>query len=75
MIIDRHGRCPVEEYFGTGEAARRAGIARSRLIYLLERGAIPPPSLALPGRRLFTAADIDRIRAALARLPRPNEGG
>lgn len=58
-----------KEWFGTGEAARQVQVPRWKLIYLLERGAIPGPSIELPGRRLFSAADIDRIREALTRLP------
>jgi DNA-binding transcriptional MerR regulator len=54
-----------KEHYSTGEAARELGMQRWKLSYLVERGDVPPPSVALPGRWVFTREDIERIRKAL----------
>ena len=48
-----------------GEVARQVGIDRWRLAYLIERGKLPPPSGEVPGRRLFSRADVEKIKQAL----------
>ena len=53
---------------GTGAAAEELGIPRHRLIALLDSGRIPEPTLRLPGRRLFTTQDVERIRKALKEM-------
>jgi hypothetical protein len=55
--------------YTSGQAARKVGLARWRLLYLIEKGDIPGPSITVPGRRLFTAADVRKIAEALARHP------
>jgi hypothetical protein len=52
-------------YYTSGQAALQVGIPRWRFLYLLETGKIPGPSVQVPGRRLFTAADIANIVQAL----------
>ena len=54
------------EYRTIGAVAAELGVPRWRLAYLIERGDVPGPSLQVPGRRLFTDRDVDRIRRALA---------
>jgi DNA-binding transcriptional MerR regulator len=54
-------------YFTTGQAAARLGLPRWRLAYLIERGAVPGPSVQVPGRRLFSQSDLQAIRQALRR--------
>jgi DNA-binding transcriptional MerR regulator len=54
------------EYRSIGTVAAELGIPRWRLAYLIERGDVPGPSLQVPGRRLFTDADVEKIRLALA---------
>jgi hypothetical protein len=39
------------------------------LLYLIERGELPGPSHTVPGRRLFTPEDEQRIHAALEAKP------
>ena len=56
---------PGVSYSTIGPVAERVGIPRWRLAYLIERGDVPGPSLQVPGRRLFSEEDVDRIRAAL----------
>jgi hypothetical protein len=51
--------------FTSGQAAARVGLPRWRLLYLVERGEVPGPSLQVPGRRLFSAADVENIARAL----------
>jgi hypothetical protein len=51
-----------------GMVAAEVGEPRWRLAYWIERGVLPAPSVQVPGRRLFTAEDIRRIRAALPAL-------
>ncbi len=53
----------------SGEVSARVGLPRWRLLYLIERGALPGPSQSVPGRRLFTEADVLAIEAALAARP------
>jgi DNA-binding transcriptional MerR regulator len=59
----------MSECYSTGQAAAMAGLPRWKLIYLIERGLVPGPSLAIPGRRLFTRQDVDGIRQAMADRP------
>jgi DNA-binding transcriptional MerR regulator len=54
---------------GTGAVARRAGLTTQRLQYLIEKGKLPAASLTIPGRRLFTASDLERILQALRADP------
>ena len=49
-----------------GVAAERLALPRWKLAYLIERGAVPGPSVVVPGRRLFTESDVEAIRRALA---------
>ena len=58
-----------EELFTCGAVSNRVRIPRWRLLYLVERGALPGPTLQVPGRRLFTESDIQRIAAVLAAQP------
>jgi hypothetical protein len=59
-------------YHTIGAVADLLTMPRWRLAYLVERGDLPGPSLQVPGRRLFTDEDVEKIRAALAtRTPRP----
>jgi DNA-binding transcriptional MerR regulator len=52
-------------YLTIGPVAQQLGIARWKLAYLIERGAVPGPSVLVPGRRLFTADDVRKLREAL----------
>ncbi len=58
-----------KKWLTSGQVAARVGLPRWRLLYLIERGAVPGPSLQVPGRRLYTAADVDRIAEALEQQP------
>jgi hypothetical protein len=49
--------------------SNRLRIARSRLLYLIERGVLPGPTFQVPGRRLFTNEDIQRIEAVMQSRP------
>jgi hypothetical protein len=53
----------------SGDTARLVGLDRWRLIYLVERGDLPNASLTVAGRRLFSDAEIDRIREILSEHP------
>jgi hypothetical protein len=53
----------------SGAVSERLHIARWRLLYLIERGDLPAPTYQVPGRRLFTEADVKKIEAALAAHP------
>jgi hypothetical protein len=53
------------EYQTIGPVAAELEMPRWRLAYLIERGDVPGPSLQVPGRRLFTRADVEQIRLAL----------
>jgi hypothetical protein len=55
------------DYRTIGPVAAGLGMPRWQLAYLIERGEVPGPSLVVPGRRLFTDADVENIRLALTR--------
>ena len=48
-----------------GQLADLVGVDRWRLAYLIERGDIPPPSFQVPGRRLFSSEDVEKIKDVL----------
>ena len=50
-----------------GEVAARLAMPRWTLAYLIEKGVVPGPHLTVPGRRLFSMEDLERIREALRR--------
>jgi DNA-binding transcriptional MerR regulator len=58
-----------QEVFGAGRVAREVGISRAQLLALIDRGRLPDVAMRVEGRRLFSPADVERIRAALARHP------
>jgi len=62
------------EYRTIGAVAAELGVPRWRLAYLIERGDVPGPSLHVPGRRLFTEADVEKIRLALVKRRPPSSG-
>jgi hypothetical protein len=51
-----------------GQLATELNVPRWRLAYLIDRGDLPAPSAQVPGRRLFSEADVTAVREALARL-------
>jgi DNA-binding transcriptional MerR regulator len=66
----------VEAVYTSGQVARLVGLPRHRLTYLIESELLPEPSLRVPGRRLFTAGDVNHIREMLSQQPhlRSNRG-
>jgi hypothetical protein len=61
-------------YRTIGNVATALGIPRWQLAYLIERGAVPGASFQVPGRRLFTDGDVDRIRLALTERAKITKG-
>ncbi len=59
----------TSEMHTSGAVAAAVGLPRWKLVYLIERGTLPPPSFNVPGRRLFTDADVRAIRQALEAKP------
>ena len=59
----------------SGSVARRTNLPRWRLLYLIEKGDLPGPSLQVPGRRLFTAEDVERILEAFRESVRALQDG
>ena len=57
-----------QNVYSTGEVAASCGIPRWQFLYFIERGLVPGPTSQVPGRRLFTAEDVAKIRDALAAL-------
>ena len=55
-----------ETFLTSGQVAAQVGVPRWQLLYLIERGEVPGPSVQVPGRRIFTAMDVRRIAEALA---------
>jgi hypothetical protein len=60
---------PAEHYHTIGEVAAQLAVPRWHLAYLIERNEVPGPTLQVPGRRLFSDADVEQIRQALLRRP------
>jgi hypothetical protein len=56
----------ASRYSTIGHVANLLAIPRWRLAYLIDRGDVPAPSLQVPGRRLFSDEDVERIRRAIA---------
>jgi DNA-binding transcriptional MerR regulator len=52
--------------FTSGEVAAEIGLSRAQFLYRVERGDLPAPTHAVPGRRLFTGEDLERIKRAMA---------
>jgi DNA-binding transcriptional MerR regulator len=65
LIVEVKREMLSETYSSIGSVANRVGIPRWRLAYLIERGDVPGPSFQVPGRRLFSEEDIERILEAL----------
>ncbi|MBA4190656.1 MAG: hypothetical protein C0467_21940 [Planctomycetaceae bacterium] len=59
----------IQPLIGSGGVAERFGMARWLLLYRIERGELPGPSITVAGRRLFTEADVQRIALALHERP------
>lgn len=59
--------------FTSGEAARLIGVSDSTLRKMSLAGEGPQPEIASNGRRLYTLANINEIRAVLARSARGRE--
>jgi DNA-binding transcriptional MerR regulator len=57
-----------QKMLGTGEVARALGVPRWKLIYLIERDVVPDASFNVAGRRMFSEADVERIKQCLACL-------
>ena len=55
----------MTDFLTIGQVARELGVPRWRLAYWLERGDLPQPTLAVPGRRLFSRSDVERIKKLL----------
>ena len=55
--------------YTSGQVATAVELPRHRLLYLIEAGHLPGPSITVSGRRLFAAEDVERIRAALIAKP------
>lgn len=53
----------------SGAVATEVGLPRWKLLYFIEKGDLPRPSYQVPGRRLFTDADVSAIRQALDAKP------
>lgn len=59
----------TENVHTSGAVAAEVGLPRWKLLYFIEKGTLPSPTFQVPGRRLFTDADIDAIRKALEAKP------
>ncbi len=55
----------MRELMTTGQVARQLGVPRWRLLYWLDRQKVEEPALIVPGRRLFTWEEVERIRRSL----------
>jgi hypothetical protein len=56
---------PSGSYSTIGPVAQQVELHGWLLAYLIVRGCVSGPSLQVPGRRLFSEEDINRIRAVL----------
>lgn len=51
----------MDELFSTRDVAQRVGVAEHHLVYALRQGYLKDVKI-VAGKRLFTAADITRVR-------------
>lgn len=58
-----------QTWYTLGELAAGLNIPRWKLAYLIERGELPEASRKVPGRRLFSAEDVEKIRQILKDKP------
>jgi DNA-binding transcriptional MerR regulator len=65
----------AEQLHGSGEVARIVNLPVWKLLYLIGRGLLPGPSYEVPGRRLYTDADVEAITKVLAGRPELRSGG
>jgi hypothetical protein len=65
---------PVKKLLGSGIVATRVGLPRWRLLYLIEKKALPGPTFEVPGRRLYSESDIQAIIRVLATRPELSSG-
>jgi hypothetical protein len=61
-------------YRTIGPVADQLKLPRWRLAYLIDRGDVPGASLQVPGRRLFSDEDVERIRQAIAERAKAGAG-
>jgi hypothetical protein len=57
---------PQPEFHSTREAAALAGTSFFAVHQMLYRGLLKPPKLRVGGNLIWTAADVERLRAARA---------
>ena len=58
-----------QQIYSTGAIAQQIQLPRWRLIYLIDSGTLPEPSIQIPGRRIFTGEDLWRIQEILQARP------
>lgn len=54
-----------EKLYSTSEVARRVGLKRYQLDYLLETEQVPEPSLRVAGRRVWSHQELDRVASVV----------
>jgi len=54
-----------KEFLTTGDLARRLGIQRYQLMYLLETGRVPDAQVRVGGRRAFTESEASQAEAVI----------
>lgn len=47
--------------YSTGTAARKLGVKRYQLEYLLETDQVPEPALRVAGKRVWTLDEVERV--------------
>ncbi len=53
----------MEKMYSTGEAAQQLGLSRDALMFALRNSGAPEPQTGRPGgRRIFSEADVERLR-------------
>jgi hypothetical protein len=53
----------MDHMFSLGEVARLLGVQGYRISYAIRTGAVPDTAGRLAGKRVFTAADVNRLAA------------
>lgn len=49
----------------SGQVAKQLGVPRWKFLYWLDTGVLDEPAVRIPGRRLFTADEVKRIKEEL----------
>lgn len=73
MFTNRETKTMANHLMATGDLARRLGIQRYQLEYLIATGAVPDTTVRVAGKRVWDLQHLEAIRAILDERQRQTE--